>query len=223
MPAPVIYQCLRPNCRFRFPGSMGVPGAAHCPKCGAPLQVIESHYPALGARPGNKYSAGPEVEVLLDNIRSTFNVGAIFRTADGAGVRRLHLCGITPTPDHPKVAKTALGAEFAVPWTQHWDAVAAAASLKESGLRLWALEGGIHSQSLFEAAPDIGSTPILLVIGNEVSGVDPAVLALCQRTVFIPMEGVKRSLNVAIAFSIAVYFLRFSAVIAQNPAAAPLE
>lgn len=214
-----IYQCLRPGCRFRFPGNKDSPVVNNCPKCGAPLQVIESPYPALKVAQRDGHPHEPQIEVLLDNLRSTFNVGSIFRTADGAGVRHLHLCGFTPTPDHPKVAKTALGAEYAVPWSQHWDATAAATVLKADGLRLWALEGGPQAQSLFQALPLIDSRPILLVVGNEVSGVDPDILPLCERTVFIPMEGVKGSLNVAIAFSIAVYLLRFAAE--TNRKAAP--
>ncbi len=221
MPVHAIYQCLRPGCRFRFPASEDSPIVDNCPKCGAPLQVIESPYPALKVAQRDQHPHEPEIEVLLDNLRSTFNVGSIFRTADGAGVRHLHLCGITPTPDHPKVAKTALGAEYAVSWSQHWDAIAAVTALKAGGLRLWALEGGPQAQSLFQALPLIDSRPILLVIGNEVSGVDPGILPLCERTVFIPMEGIKGSLNVAIAFSIAVYLLRFAAEMNRKPASPP--
>lgn len=157
--------------------------------------------------------SGPEVEALLDNIRSTFNVGAMFRTADGAGIRRLHLCGITSRPDNPKVAsriaKTALGAEQTVPWQAHNNILDAAQDLKAGGMRLWALEGGPRAESLFSSAGDLPGAPILLVVGNELSGVDPEVLDLCERVVAIPMQGYKRSLNVAIAFGVAAYFLRY--------------
>jgi tRNA G18 (ribose-2'-O)-methylase SpoU len=152
---------------------------------------------------------GPVLQALLDNIRSSFNVGAMFRTADGAGVSHLHLCGITPAPDHPKVAKTALGAEYSVPWTQYWDALEAAASLKQGGFELWALEGGPRAESIFEVTEELPDKPLLLVVGNEVSGVDPGLLALCERVVSIPMQGAKQSLNVAVAFGIAVYTLRY--------------
>jgi 23S rRNA (guanosine2251-2'-O)-methyltransferase len=173
--------------------------------------VVESPYSSLRAETDAKPDTGTPVEALLDNIRSTYNVGSMIRTADGAGVRRLHLCGITPTPDHPKVSKTALGAEYAVPWVQHWDAVEAAAGCKQQGMHLWALEGGPGTDSLFEMLPNLPGTPILLLVGNEISGVDPGLLELCERRVAIPMQGVKESLNVAIAFGIAVYFLRFGA------------
>jgi 23S rRNA (guanosine2251-2'-O)-methyltransferase len=153
---------------------------------------------------------GPALEVLLDNIRSTFNVGAMFRTADGAGVNCLHLSGMTPTPANPRTAKTALGAEFKVPWDYSPNGLAAACSLKERGLSLWALEGGEDTLSIFDAVQSLDPAPIGLVVGNEISGVDPAILAMCERVVHIPMQGYKRSLNVSIAFGIAVYLIRFS-------------
>jgi tRNA G18 (ribose-2'-O)-methylase SpoU len=183
-------------------------GVTTCPKCGAPTRLVESPYPGLKVEPRPNQKAGPVVQALLDNIRSSFNVGAMFRTADGAGVTHLHLCGITPAPDHPKVAKTALGAEYSVPWTQYWDAIEAAASLKQGGFEVWALEGGPRSESIFEATRQLPDKPLLLVVGNEVSGVDPGLLELCQRVVSIPMQGAKQSLNVAVAFGIAVYTLR---------------
>jgi tRNA G18 (ribose-2'-O)-methylase SpoU len=204
----MIRQCLRPTCRFRFPVTgENLDETTACPKCGSPTRLVESPYAGLKveARPTR---AGPVVQALLDNIRSSFNVGAMFRTADGAGVTHLHLCGITPAPDHPKVAKTALGAEYTVPWTQYWDAIEAAAGLKQGGFELWALEGGPRSESIFEAAHKLPEKPLLLVVGNEVSGVDPGLLQLCERVVSIPMHGAKQSLNVAVAFGIAVYTLR---------------
>jgi 23S rRNA (guanosine2251-2'-O)-methyltransferase len=204
-----IVQCMRPGCRFRYPVSADQPVRAHCPKCSGPTQVVESPYSSLKIETNKETASGAPVEALLDNIRSTFNVGAMIRAADGAGVRHLHLCGITPTPDHPKVSKTALGAEFAVPWSQHWDAVEIASARKKDGMRLWSLEGGSDADSLFETLPDLLGPPILLMVGNEISGVDPGLLALCERKIAIPMLGVKESLNVAIAFGIAVYFLRF--------------
>jgi 23S rRNA (guanosine2251-2'-O)-methyltransferase len=211
MPSPIsqIVQCMRPGCRFRYPVTVDQPVRAHCPKCAGPTRIVESPYTGLKVEADDRITVTTPVEALLDNIRSTFNVGAMMRTADGAGVRHLHFCGITPTPDHPKVSKTALGAEYAVPWTQHWDAVAAATACQEDGMRLWALEGGSSAVPLFEAIPDLSSDPILLIVGNEVSGVDPGLLDLCERRIAIPMLGVKDSLNVSIAFGIAVYILRF--------------
>jgi 23S rRNA (guanosine2251-2'-O)-methyltransferase len=205
----LIRQCTRPNCGFRFPVAGQSEGYELCPKCGAPTRLTQSPYPDLKVENQSESDDSPVIEVLLDNIRSAMNVGSIFRTADGAGIRHIHLCGITPTPDHPKIAKTALGAEFSVPWTQHWDAAVTSADLKGAGYKIWVLEGGSRSESIFEVLSDLPVSPILLVVGNEVSGVDPAILEICDRNIHLPMQGVKHSLNVAVAFGIAVYTLRF--------------
>lgn len=210
-------QCERESCGFRFPVESGNPRGRRCPKCGAPTRLIQSA-PAEPEqeRPLRAPVGGPIVEALLDNIRSTFNVGAMFRTADGCGIRRLHLSGITPTPENPKIAKTALGAEAVVPWSYHRDGLAAAGQLKDQGLRVWALECNSRSESLFEAVADLHEGPVLLAVGNEVTGVDPGILALCERVVALPMQGYKRSLNVAIAFGIAAYTLRFGAQLLER-------
>lgn len=147
------------------------------------------------------------IEALLDNIRSLYNVGSMFRSADGAGIGHLYLCGMTPTPGNPRLAKTALGAQNTVPWSYRRNGLSAAVSLRESGGRLWALEGGPSSIPLHEALPDLLGPPLVLVVGNEVSGVDPAVLELCERIVHIPMRGAKSCLNAAVAFGIAAYQL----------------
>ncbi len=158
----------------------------------------------------------PRVEALLDSIRSTFNVGSMFRTADGAGLSHLHLCGLTPSPENPKVQKTALGAENSIPWTYYRNSMDAAHLGQSRGMRLWAVEIGQGSESLFDAMKSVDSRPILLIVGNEVSGVDSGLLDLCEKKVWVPMQGYKRSLNVAIAFSILVYFLRYSSVLSPT-------
>jgi 23S rRNA (guanosine2251-2'-O)-methyltransferase len=146
---------------------------------------------------------------LLDNVRSTFNVGSIFRSADGAAFQHLYLCGITPTPAHPKVAKTALTAEQTVAWSQHTNALDLAEALQGRGHHLWALEDAPDATSLFAAQLPPPDQPLVLIVGHEVTGVDPGLLALCDQVVALPMGGVKRSLNVAIAFGIAAYTVRF--------------
>ncbi len=151
----------------------------------------------------------PIIEAVLDNIRSTFNVGAMFRTADGAGLSHMHLCGITPLPDHTGVSKTSLGAEHAVPWTYHSNGLEAVQAMKQAGMRILALEIGSDSVSLFETALDRPADPIALIIGNEVTGIDPGILEISDQLVWIPMLGFKRSLNAAIAFAVAAYTLRF--------------
>jgi tRNA G18 (ribose-2'-O)-methylase SpoU len=212
-----IVQCMRPGCRFRYPTVDSRPIEARCPKCGGPVNVVEHPHSKWIIESKANQDNGTAVEALLDNIRSTYNVGSMMRSADGAGVRRLHLCGITPTPDHPKVEKTALGAEYAVPWIQYWNAVEAAYACKQQGMLIWVLEAGPKAEQLFDALPGLSDIPILLVVGNEVSGVDPKVMQLCDRQVAIPMLGAKESLNVATAFGIAVYFLRFGYKIRSTP------
>src|SRR5512146_1615869 len=160
-----IYLCQRDSCGFRFPILAGKPGQVRCPRCNAVAQPVERIYQTPGIVPGETTPRGPEIEAILDNIRSTFNVGSIFRTADGAGLRRLHLCGLTPTPDNPKVAKTSLGAETSIPWSHHQNALAAALEMKAAGIRLWALEGGPASNSIFEVIQELKeSGPIALVV-----------------------------------------------------------
>lgn len=204
-----IRQCEQEECHFRFPVMEETNLGEKCPKCGGKTRLISVPYEAHEVEIGKIAAHGPEVEALLDNIRSVFNVGNMFRTADGAGLRHVHLCGITPTPDNPKLAKTALGAESAVPWTQYRDGLSAAISMKKRGFRLWALEGGSRAESLFDAVGDPYGPPILLVVGSEVSGVDPDILEHCERVLCLPMQGIKTTLNVAVAFGIAAYFLRF--------------
>lgn len=204
-----IRQCEQEECHFRFPVVEETNLGEKCPKCGGKTRLISVPYKAHEVEIGKIAAHGPEVEALLDNIRSVFNVGNMLRTADGAGLRHVHLCGITPTPDNPKLAKTALGAEGAVPWTQYGNGLAAAVSLRKQGLRLWALEGGSRSESLFDARVDPQGPPIVLVVGSEISGIDPDILEHCDRVLCLPMQGIKTTLNVAVAFGIAAYFLRF--------------
>jgi 23S rRNA (guanosine2251-2'-O)-methyltransferase len=220
-----MWQCTRPPCRFRFPANLAQGPPKACPYCGgvtaaagAPFAGHEVKAEGVAAPPlpdsMSRAWQPPVVEALLDNIRSIYNVGSLFRTADGAGFSHLHLCGITATPAQPKVAKTALGAERAVPWTFYPNGLDAAVRLKGAGMRLWALEGGPRAVSLLEAAGELDGPPILLLVGNELAGVDPDLLALCDRVFYLPMLGVKGSLNVATAFGVAAYFLRFGGYLA---------
>ncbi|MEM8858972.1 MAG: RNA methyltransferase [Chloroflexota bacterium] len=213
-----IYQCTNPACRFRFPGSIDEApnGAYTCPKCGEPtVEVARTHLSDFTKTPVGAQRAAPWVqrtgplphlELFLDNTRSIYNVGSIFRTADGAGVKKLHLCGITATPDHPKFAKTALGTDL--PWEYHMNGVDGIARLKEEGYQVWALEEAADSVDLFADQPRLSSdSKTVLVLGNEVMGVDPGILEHCDKTLMIPMRGEKKSLNVTIACGIAIYKL----------------
>lgn len=207
-----LRQCERPSCRFRFPVTNERQTGERCPHCDAPTRLVRD-YPQWERPLSPPQSNGPIVEALLDNIRSVYNVGSIFRTADGAGLRHLHLCGITPPPDHPKTAKTALGAEQSVAWTSYRNGLDTAVALQENGCQLWAIEDSPEAQSLFALPVPLNGTPIVLVVGNELTGIDPDILARCDRVLRIPMQGYKKSLNVATAFGIAAYAVRFQAII----------
>lgn len=147
---------------------------------------------------------------LLDNIRSIHNTGSMFRTADGAGVGHLYLAGITATPDHSRLAKAALGAHEVVNWSYGPNAVELAAALRADGYQLWALEPRTLS-SPNGVTVDERPARLALVVGNERAGVDPGVMALCDGVLSLPMTGQKTSLNAAVAFGIAVYYLQFGA------------
>jgi len=150
-----------------------------------------------------------QIEAMLDNVRSAWNVGSIFRTSDGVGIQKLYLCGITPSPDNPKVSKTALGAEVNIPWEKSNNGIQLASMLKAQGYLLWALEDLPFAQPLFQVESEWNNTPIVLIVGNEVSGVDPGIIEKCDKVISIPMLGKKQSYNVAVAFGIAVSFLLY--------------
>jgi tRNA G18 (ribose-2'-O)-methylase SpoU len=145
------------------------------------------------------------LEIVLDNLRSCFNVGAIFRSADGAGLAKIHLCGICPTPDNNKVHKTALGSENSVPFEIHKNALQFICEEKKRGKRIWALEKTPVSEDLSRFRLTQSDPATILIAGNEVCGIDPDVLEICDARIQIPMAGIKGSLNVAIALGIAVY------------------
>lgn len=148
---------------------------------------------------------------LLDNIRSAYNVGAIFRTAEGVGVRHLYLCGFTPTPtENLALAKTGLGAEEDLLWSHHRNALSLAYVLRDKGYRLLALECMPQATPIYRfrgEPPD--ERPIVLVVGNERAGIDPGLIDLCDEVLALPMAGNKASLNVAVAFGVAAYWLSF--------------
>lgn len=139
---------------------------------------------------------------ILDNLRSAHNVGSIFRTCDGAGAQHLSICGLSPVPPHRHLAKTALGAVDVVPWT-HFESVGEAiAAAKHGGAQVLALEFTNDSVPLTEIELRF---PTVLVAGNEKDGLSDETIALCDSTVHLPMLGHKNSLNVSVAFGIALY------------------
>ena len=147
----------------------------------------------------------PGLVALLENVRSLWNVGSMFRTADGAGVGRLVLTGITGCPPRPGIQKTALGAEEVVPWEYVADPLAAGQRLLEQGFRLLAVETGEEGVPLAEAPV---AEPTCIIVGHEVAGLSAQLLDLADVRVALPMRGLKASLNVAVAFGIVAYGLR---------------
>jgi len=197
--------CQNPACAMRFPLVAGQSPAGRCPRCLGET-IIVAEYP-LAHEPLKPADAAARLGpvALLDNIRSAWNVGAIFRSADGFGFSSLHLCGITPTPENESVQKTSLGAEKSLAWQYHPDALLAAQGLIENGCALLALELTADARPLPELACLPRPEKIALVLGGEVCGVDPQLLSLCQHKLYIPMRGQKRSFNVAVAFAVAAY------------------
>jgi tRNA G18 (ribose-2'-O)-methylase SpoU len=157
----------------------------------------------VGAEPYDALTRIP-VALLLDDIRSLYNVGAFFRTADAAGIDRIHLSGITARPPHQGLAKTALGAEETVPWQAASDPVTLLATLRTQGFQIAAVETSPHAVDLFDWKPDF---PVCVLFGNEVDGLKPELLAQADLCVRIPMLGIKHSLNVATAGGIVLYEL----------------
>lgn len=206
--SPAMYQCESANCMFRFPVTEERHAGLNCPLCGA--TAIEQEHLLPSHQPQDSIKTAVSLSLLLDNIRSLYNVGSIMRIADGAGIKHLYLGGITATPAHPKLKKTALGAETAVSWSHHNNGLKTAVSLQEQGCQLWALESTPTSIPIYAALPAPTDSPILLVVGNEVAGVDPAILERCDRIVHLPMRGHKASLNVATAFAAAAYTLLYN-------------
>ena len=146
------------------------------------------------------------VYVILDSIRSSYNVGSIFRTSDGVMIEKLFLCGYTPSPLKKEVHKTALGAEKSVAWEYVKDAKEVIHELKAKGVKIGALE--LTENSLPHYSFTQENFPIALIIGNEITGVSQELLELCDFSLEIPQFGTKQSLNVAVAYGISIYDLR---------------
>lgn len=139
---------------------------------------------------------------LVENVRSLYNVGAIFRTADGAGVSKIFLSGITGCPPHREIRKVALGAEENIPWEYVPDPAPFLKKLKEKGVRIVVLEATDSSVIYHHAQYRF---PLCLVVGHEYNGVSRETIELADLLIKIPMRGEKISLNVSVAFGIAVY------------------
>jgi len=145
-----------------------------------------------------------QLSLLLPDIRSGFNVGAFFRTADALGLDHIFLTGLTPYPPHKEIAKTALGAEKSVAWSYHIDAEKLLKKLKVDGVHIIALERSTKAVALEKFMPKF---PLCLIVGNEVQGIREQLMNTAEEIIEIPMRGSKESLNVSIAGSIALWEL----------------
>ncbi len=145
------------------------------------------------------------VIAILDNIRSLYNVGSMFRTADGVLLERIYLTGYTPVPPRKEIEKTALGATHSIPWEYFADPLHAVAAARTRGAKLCILEQTTQSRPYHTIQRE--EFPLCLVVGNELTGVSPALVQASDVALEIPMFGIKHSLNAAVAFGIAVFEL----------------
>lgn len=161
-----------------------------------------------------EYKALPKLPIILvvDNVRSMHNIGSLFRTSDAFKVEEIVLGGISGCPPHPEISKTALGAEYTVSWRHVKDTLPAVSALQSKGWKICVLEQAHGSISLEAFHPDISSGKeddkgLVLVVGNEVKGVDQAIVDMADYILEIPQEGTKHSLNVAASGAIALFHL----------------
>ena len=143
------------------------------------------------------------ITVVLDDVRSLYNVGSILRTSDAALVEEVVCCGITGTPDHRGIHKTALGAQDTVPWSYEEDPLRVVRRLRRAGHTVAVLE--ITDEPTPPRSVGAAHFPLCLVVGSEVRGVRDAVVAEADLALEIPQFGTKQSLNVAVAYGIAVF------------------
>jgi len=147
-----------------------------------------------------------EIILMLDNVRSALNVGAILRTSDGAGVKKVYLAGITPYPPHPRVLKTALGAEESVDFEHIKDAKAVIQKYKDEGFQIVSIEETEGAQDFFGHN---FTSKVLILMGNEITGVQEEIMKMSDSILVLPMKGKKTSLNVATTTGIVLYTLQF--------------
>lgn len=145
--------------------------------------------------------------VVLDNVRSQHNVGAVFRTADAMRIERVVLCGICCCPPNQELHKTALGAEESVNWSYYKDTIEAVKALQAEGYTVYAVEQAHDSMTLEEAAEEVQRTKVAVVLGHEVFGVQQEVVDLCTQCIEIPQYGTKHSMNVSVTAGIVMYRL----------------
>lgn len=163
------------------------------------LQVGEKR---ISLEESRKVKRNP-IHVLCDNIRSIYNVGSIFRTSDAALIEKLYLAGYTPYPPRPEIEKVALGATESVPWEYIKDPIYIISELKNKGIKIASLEITDESRPYYEISKS--DFPVCLVLGNELTGISNELMSCSDFSLEIPQYGYKHSMNVAVAYGIAVF------------------
>jgi tRNA G18 (ribose-2'-O)-methylase SpoU len=153
-----------------------------------------------------KASIKTPLVIVLDNVRSLNNIGSVFRTADCYRVEKIILCGITACPPHKDIRKTALGATETIDWSYEEDTLKAVTQLQEQGYRTCAIEQADRSQNLYDFKAEIGDK-LAIILGNEVKGVQQAVVDSCDEVIELEQYGTKHSLNISVCTGIVVYDL----------------
>ena len=165
------------------------------------LNVLEMHRISVDEF---KLSRKTPLVVVLDDVRSMYNVGSVFRTADAFRIEHIFLCGITARPPHPEIHKTALGAEDSVDWTYTADTHEAVRQLQSEGYEVLAVEQVVGSTMLQDFRPESGKK-YAVIMGNEVKGVKQSVVDMCDGCLEIPQFGTKHSLNVSTTAGIVMW------------------
>ena len=204
-----IFQCINPECKLRFPARDNDRLPVVCPKCKSKLIELHKNLNKSIQKEQTINLDGSEFILVLDNVRSAYNVGSILRSSDGFNFHSVYLCGITPTPENPKVLKTSLHAEINVPWFYRTNSLDLLIELKNNGYMILGMETSSKSTSILDIKKDDLTRKIALVLGNELSGLDPDVEGVCDYLLNIPMLGQKSSFNVTIAFGISAFYFRY--------------
>ena len=201
----MIRECTNPNCRLRYPIYYLEQDVVFCPYCGETTLIVEKLPTAFHSENALVENNGLNIVLILDNLRSAYNVGSIVRTCDAFGAMEIYFCGITPTLENPKVNKTALGTENIIKTRKFNNCLDSISRLKSKGYHVIGLEtcSTAIPLNLFKT---VDTKNIALVLGSEKTGIDPGILRICDQVVSIPMHGIKESLNVSVACGIALYY-----------------
>jgi len=190
-----IYQCLK----LLFPEEMS-------------LQKDHHYLPHLKLKDRHKQHPRLPIFIILDNLRSAFNVGSIIRTAECLNIEAIWFCGHSPLPEHPKVKNTAMGTEQYIHWLSFQTVDEAIMQAQQKGYQVYAIETEYHTSSIFDI---IFPSPVALVFGNEVFGLSETTISLCHQCLNLPLAGWKNSLNVATAVAVVCFEIKRQILFSQ--------